>query len=125
VENNNLVKIPWGIPLDKSEHDVHIAWGFRGIHNTSGYGNGFDTLPDRQGWYQKEENQDEKNDLAKFINENVMPKLQDEAKNFLSSDSDRKFMEFENGPNGKKVHAVITPNSSYGYIYGSVWYGER
>ena len=110
-----MISVPYGIPID--DDDVYFAWGFRAIHDSY---SPLDILHDRQGWYKHDETKIVPVDFVNFINRIVISTLKEKAKLFVGDERRRDYYEFTFGD--KVVKAIISPNASYGYIYGSVWY---
>lgn len=98
-----------------------LAWGARAIFHPS------DKLPldilwDRQGHkFDRDTQKDAYRQFAAFINQTVLPKLQELAHYFDPSDGDRFVWHFDwpHDPN-LLVVAMGSPNGSYGYFYISV-----
>lgn len=98
-----------------------LAWGARAIFHPS------DTFPldilwDRQGHkFDRDTQKDAYRQFADFINQAVLPKLQELAHCFDPSDHEKLVWHFEwpHDPN-MVVVATGSPNGSYGYFYLSV-----
>jgi hypothetical protein len=97
------------------------AWGFRAIKE----GNGFSLLWDRQGCYPIPTPESAAADKAfsTFLDKDVIPHLRRYA-GWLYAD-DARYYHFKFTWDGKPVYAVISPQASYGYIYGAVYVGPQ
>ena len=98
-----------------------LAWGARAIFHPN------DRLPldilwDRQGHkFDRETQQEAYRQFVAFINQKVLPKLQELARYFDPSDEGKFVLHFDwpQAPN-LLVVAMGSPNRSYGYFYLSV-----
>jgi hypothetical protein len=99
------------------------AWGFRAIKE----GTGFSLLHDRQDDWPHIgcdlRPTEEQTAFLKFIDANVLAHLRRYA-GWLYAD-DARYYHFKFTYDGKPVWAVISPQASYGYIYGVVYVGPQ
>lgn len=97
------------------------AWGFRAIKE----GTGFSLLWDRQGNYPTPtpESATEDKAFCKFLDNDVIPHLR-RYSGWLYAD-DGRYYHFKFTYDGKPVWAVISPQASFGYIYGVVYVGPQ
>ena len=98
-----------------------LAWGARAIFHPSDKFP-LDILWDRQGHkFERDTQKDAYREFANFINQTVLPKLQELAHCFDPSDGDKLVWHFD-WPSDPNLLVVATgsPNRSYGYFYLSV-----
>ncbi|MGO8747315.1 MAG: hypothetical protein ACLQNE_15120 [Thermoguttaceae bacterium] len=98
-----------------------LAWGARAIFHPSAK-LPLDILWDRQGHkYDRDTQKEAYRQFVTFINQSVLPKLQELAHYFAPSD-DGKFLWHFEWPHDSNMVVVATgsPNASYGYFYISV-----
>lgn len=114
----DAIGLQWGL---KAPETSTRAWGFRAIKE----GGGFSLLWDRQGSYPGSTPESAKEDKAfcKFLDNDVLPHLRRYA-GWLYAD-DARYYHFTFTYEGEPVWAVITPQASYGHIYGVVYVGPQ
>ncbi|MFA6132395.1 MAG: hypothetical protein WC869_00110 [Phycisphaerae bacterium] len=104
----------FGLPFPEASPK---AWGFRAIKE----GEGFSLLYDRQDNYPKPTEASEKDDKAfcKFLDNDVIPHLR-RYSGWLYAD-DHRYYHFKFTYQGQTCWAIITPQRSFGYVYGVVF----
>ena len=98
---------------------ARMAWGFRAIKEEGG----FSLLGDRQFNYPEPTEATRAADqvFCKFLDADVIPHLRRYAVHL--SETDKTYHHFKFDFKGEPCQAVISPQGSYGYIYGVVYVG--